>query len=167
MDQLVCSRVSASHVCLHADRGRRVAAAPGREVAEHVARGRIDVGLVEGHPLRAHVAERLDGVAGKAQEERHGTRVGEPPEVLEPHRVVEVVQRHHRLDAARAQGNDHLAIAAQRLIVEVADPRLDTRPVHRHPQRSQAQVAREVEVAFGVLPPVTRDPAAVAGLDVA
>ena len=77
------------------------------------------------------------------------------------------MQRHHRLDPALAQGDHHLAVSGQRGVVEAADPGLDARPVDRHAQRGQVQLAREVEVPFRVLPPVACDPAAVAGLDMA
>ena len=167
MDQPVGSGVGAGHVGLHADRRQRVAAPARREVAQHVARGRVDIRLVEGDPLRAHVAEDVHGAAREAQEERHRVRVGEPAQVLEPDRVVEVMQRHHRLDPALAQGDHHLAVSGERSVVEAPDLGLDARPVDRHPQRGQAQVPREVEVPFRVLPPVASDPAAVAGLDVA
>src|SRR5262249_39413173 len=81
--------------------------------------------------------------------------------LLEPMGMREMVQADHGLNASREQRLQQFAIALEGLRIPAPLLRLDASPLDRQTQRVQAEVAREIEIALGIRPPVTRPAARV------
>src|SRR5690606_35422028 len=111
---------------------------------------------VDRAPQRDKVTERRDNLARVALKPADDLLVLPRTLLRNPERVGEVVQRDHRLDAARSQPGDHLSVAPQRRIVPHARLRLDAAPLNREPVRILIKLNHAVEVFFGAVPPVAR-----------
>ena len=107
----------------------------GRPLSFEVSENRDHGGLVDRHPPRDHVAERLDargGVAGKSNRRLGG---GETTGLREPHRKREVLQRDHRLHAVLPAGAHDVGVVRERVRVEPPGLRLDASPLDREAMR--------------------------------
>jgi hypothetical protein len=105
MKRLVSGPVGEEHVSHNGDGRVNLAASPGRHPAiRQIAHQGVDVGLVEGAPQVAQIAQRADDLAHKALEARHHNLLLDPAApLLEPDRVAKVVQGDNRLEPAPAQ----------------------------------------------------------------
>src|SRR5690606_335614 len=112
--------------------------------------------LVDRAPQRDEVAKCRDDLARVALKPADDLLVLPRALLRNPQRVSEVVQRDHRLDAARSQPGDHLAVATKRRLVPHTGLRLDTAPLNREPVRVLVELNHAVEVFFGTVPPITR-----------
>ena len=105
-------------------------------------------------------AERGDD-AGHVAGEDVGRARAEPELLPQPPRVGEVVQRHHRLQAARrAQGED-LGVALQGGVVECTGSGLQAGPLHREAEGVAPDGGGPVERLGGMPPEVARQPRAL------
>src|SRR5438477_8178334 len=77
----------------------------------------------------------------------------------------EMVQADERAHAAPMKVLEHHAIAREGCPVPLPLLRFEPAPLDGKPQRRQSHSAGQVEVAFGIAPPVTSQTTAIAGLD--
>src|SRR6476469_3590290 len=133
-----------------------------RKFAQHISAGRINIGFVEGDPEAAKVADRFRHLPRETFEKLGCISPEKCSSFLEPSRVGEVMQTNDRLNPPRVQSLQHLPVTSQRRRVKMAFFRLDAAPLQRESQCLQSQVAGDVKVALGILPPVAglADPAA-------
>ena len=126
--------------------GRPVAPATRRPVAGDEGVLGVHRGLIDGeppaHPTPEPARDELD-VAGEMRDVApHQPAAG----VGEPCGVGEMVQRDHRLHAARAQGLDHLAVMIDRGQVPGTLARLDPAPFDREPMGVVAPRPGQIEI---------------------
>src|SRR5579871_567643 len=98
---------------------------PRRKAAYLIADDGVDVGFVDGTPEVAEVAQRLHGMRDVALEAFGSVACEEAATRCEPEGIGEVMQRHHRLNAALVECLQHLAIALERLRIPFVHARLD------------------------------------------
>ena len=103
----------------------------GRESTIQVADHRIDERLVDRAPQRHLIAQRFYHARREPTEVVLDQRVLPAADLGQPQRIGEVVECHHRLQAALAQQTQHLGVLAQRRCVEGPRLRLDAAPLHR------------------------------------
>ena len=116
------------------DVGERLQGADaGRPDPEVVGVGGVDVGLVDGDPLVHQVAERGDHPLRVLLEGLGALGVQEAAGVLEPDRVVEMVQGDQRLDPGVDQPAELAAIVVDRGHVELAAAGFHPGPLQTHP----------------------------------
>jgi hypothetical protein len=100
---------------------------------------------LKGQPEVDLRAEALDDLRRHRGDVVDGLRVGPAALVVDPHRVVPVVERDERLDALGLHRVGHARVVGQALRREHARLGLDPRPVDRDPVRVGAQAGGEAD----------------------
>src|SRR5207249_5881811 len=86
--------------------------------------------LIDGDPPAHQVTQRVGHVIGVRGEAANYTGAVPTAGGGEPQRTGEMVQRHDRLQARRADRLQNRAIVLDRVTVDVAGPGLDARPLN-------------------------------------
>ena len=133
MDRTVGQHVSARLNAVHAQRLEYFSPPARRKLAQHITARGIYVGLVEGHPEAAKVANRIRHLSGEALKQPGSIRLKKCSFFFEPARIGEVMQTNDGLNASLVQPFQHLAVTLQRLRVKAALFRFDSAPFERQP----------------------------------
>src|SRR5215472_2266980 len=163
MDKLIHPQMAARQHTSDANGCADLADFSGRKLAQHITGSSIHIGFVESHPAVAKIVKTLHDVPSKTLEKGGCLGIKKSALLLEPMRMGEVVKADHGLDTSFEKGPQQFAITGKGLRVPAALLRFDTCPLHREAQCVKAQITREIEVAFGIRPPVARLPAAIPG----
>ena len=131
---------------------------PRRDDSLHVPAEQQHHRLVEGQHHRVESAEHLGAGAGVAPERSDALRAMPRGFPMEPGRMREVVQGHHRPQSHLGQSHEAPAIAVERRLVEAPTLRLDARPLQAHPERARPEVARQAVVLAPAIPVIHASP---------
>ena len=127
---------------------------PRRDDSLHVAAEEQHHRLVEGQHHRVDPAEHLGAGPRVPPERTHALRQVPRRLPVEPGRVGEVMERHHRPEAHVGHRHQPAAISVEDRVVEPTALRLDARPLEAHPKGGRAQIAREPVVLAPAVPVV-------------
>src|SRR5271155_1921292 len=103
---------------------------PRREDPQLVSKCDEDIRLIEGAPIRAIFAHRLDHFLCKAIKSTDGLRRLKPSQILEPLWMSEMMQSDEWPNASAVQGSEHLLVSPDSRAVPNAFTRFDAAPFH-------------------------------------
>ena len=136
-----------------------------RPGAEEVSVRGEHVGLVDGDPFAAQVAERSYALYREAGHPRRELGGEEPAAIGHPQRQREVMERHHGANPRVAVRAEHSPVVIERRGIERARSRLDAPPLDRQPGRVQPHRALKGDVLAKAVPGVAGEVDRVAVLD--